>query len=273
MRRFASLLAFASALALALVGAGPAFPRIDHVVIVVEENRSISQIVGNGQAPYINSLIAKGALFTNMHAVTHPSQPNYFAMFAGLVDKNGDGCPPVGVDPNAPNLGSELLQAKRTFVGFAETMPSIGYTGCRFRKFVQKHTPWVQFENIPPGDSRPLSTLRSFDELPTVAMIIPNLDDDMHDGSIQMGDAWLRQHIAPLLEWGRSHNTLFILTWDEGVDPQNHIPLVFYGPMVKPGKYSDFIDHYAVLRTLEDIFHLAPTGKAAQGKAITDVWR
>lgn len=271
LRQFAKLCLLLPALA--LLGASPTLPRVDHVVIVVEENRSLSQIVGSPEAPYINSLIARGALFTNMHAVTHPSQPNYFAMFAGLTDSNRDGCPPAGVNPNAPNLGSELLASHRTFVGFAESMPSVGYTGCKYGRFAQKHTPWVHFNNIPSADSRPFEALRSYEQLPTAAMIIPNLDNDMHDGTIAMGDAWLRANIAPLLQWGWSHHTLFILTWDEGVDPHNNIPLVFYGPMVKPGRYSDFIDHYSVLRTLEDIFHVAPTGTAALRKAITDDWR
>lgn len=271
LKRFAKLLL--PALALALFGASPALPRVDHVVIVIEENRSLPQIAGYVDAPYINSLIERGALFTNMHAVTHPSQPNYFAMFAGLLNTNRDGCPPAGIDPNAPNLGSELLASHRTFAGYAESMPSTGYTGCKHGRFVQKHTPWVHFTNIPAADSRPFSALTSYDQLPTASLIIPNLDHDMHDGSIPMADEWLQRNIAPLLAWGWKHHTLFILTWDEGVDPHNNIPLVFYGPMVKPGRYSDFIDHYTVLRTLEDIFQIAPTGSAALRKPITDVWR
>lgn len=258
-----------------LLAATPVFPRIDHVVIIVEENKSFQQIVGNRSAPYINSLIAQSALFTNAHAVTHPSQPNYMALFAGLVDTNGDGCPAAGIPPNAPNLGSELLAAHRAFVGYAEDMPSIGFTGCKRHDYARKHAPWVQFENIPAGNSRPLSTLTSYDALPTVAMIIPNLDNDMHDGSIARGDSWLKTTLAPLFAWGLSHNTLFVITWDEGGagDRQNHITTFFYGPMVKPGRYSENVDHYAVLRTIEDIFRLPPSGAAAQSRAITDVWR
>jgi phosphatidylinositol-3-phosphatase len=55
----------------------------DHIVVVVEENHGYSQIIGNPDAAYINSLAAVGTLFTNYHAVSHPSEPNYFALFAG----------------------------------------------------------------------------------------------------------------------------------------------------------------------------------------------
>ncbi|MGH7660624.1 MAG: alkaline phosphatase family protein [Vulcanimicrobiaceae bacterium] len=265
---------FAPMLAL-LLAAAPVFPRIDHVVVVIEENKSPRQIVGNRSAPYINSLISRAALFVNARAVTHPSQPNYMALFSGLVDTNGDGCPAAGIPANAPNLGSELLAAHRTFAGYAESLPSAGFLGCSHGDYARKHAPWVQFSNIPGSDSRPLDALTSYDELPAVALIIPNLKNDMHSGSIAAADTWLRDHLGNLFAWGSTHNTLFVITWDEGGgwDPKNLIPTFFFGPMIKPGRYSESIDHYAVLRTLEDIFRLPPTGAATRAKPITDVWR
>ena len=59
-------------------------PRPDHVVVVVMENRSFNEIIGNSRAPYINELARGGALFTQSYAVTHPSQPNYLALFSGV---------------------------------------------------------------------------------------------------------------------------------------------------------------------------------------------
>src|SRR5437867_961779 len=52
-------------------------PAPAHVVLVVEENHSFSQIIGSSSAPYINSLAHQGALMTHMSAIGHPSQPNY----------------------------------------------------------------------------------------------------------------------------------------------------------------------------------------------------
>src|SRR5258708_36025068 len=62
---------------------GQSIPRPDHVVIVIEENHSYAEIIGSANAPYINSLAAMGALFTNSFGVTHPSEPNYLALFSG----------------------------------------------------------------------------------------------------------------------------------------------------------------------------------------------
>ena len=41
------------------------------------ENKGYGEIVGNANAPYINSLIVKYGLATSYKAVAHPSQPNY----------------------------------------------------------------------------------------------------------------------------------------------------------------------------------------------------
>ncbi len=50
-------------------------PTPAHVVVVMEENHSYNEIIGSSSAPYINSLAASGALFTQSFAITHPSEP------------------------------------------------------------------------------------------------------------------------------------------------------------------------------------------------------
>src|SRR5438045_2717600 len=69
--------------AIALASAQPVPPGPDHVVIAVLENRSFSRIIGSPEAPYINGLIAQGTLLTESYGVTHPSPPNYLALFSG----------------------------------------------------------------------------------------------------------------------------------------------------------------------------------------------
>ena len=58
-------------LAMLLLRAAPAaLPVYDHVVIVIEENESFAQIIGNSAtAPYINSLAQHGVVFTRMRGV------------------------------------------------------------------------------------------------------------------------------------------------------------------------------------------------------------
>src|SRR5947209_3078789 len=61
----------------------PVVPRFDHIVVAVFENHGYAQVIGAGQAPYLNELASRGALLTDAHGLTHPSQPNYIGMFAG----------------------------------------------------------------------------------------------------------------------------------------------------------------------------------------------
>src|SRR5205807_382518 len=91
-------------------------PLPSHIVVVVEENHGYSEIIGSSQAPYINTLAGEGALFTNSHAITHPSEPNYLAFFSGSIQGvTDDSCPHTF---SAANLGSELIAAKKTFIGY-----------------------------------------------------------------------------------------------------------------------------------------------------------
>ena len=140
-----------------------AVPTPAHVVVVVEENRSQTNIIGNKAAPYINQLAANGAMMAQSFAEVHPSEPNYYALFAGNTLVNDNVCPVNAGD--TPNLGSELLAAGYTFVGFAESLPAVGSTACSAGKYARKHVPWVSFSNIPANYSLPFSAFPAPSEL------------------------------------------------------------------------------------------------------------
>jgi acid phosphatase len=271
LRVFALVL---TVLALAVPGtASAALPRPAHVIIVVEENRSLAQVLDDPQAGYIHQLIRDGALFTNAHGVTHPSLPNYLALFSGLTNDNQDGCPATGISNTAPNLATLLRAAHLTFAAYAEALPEEGWTGCAAGRYGRKHAPWVHFSNVPRTLSKPFSAFPKYADLPTVSFVIPDIVDDMHDASIGVGDVWLEHNLKPLVDWGRANDTLVILTWDEGLDPTNSIATVFVGPMVKPGRYAQRINHYNVLRTIEDMYGLPHAGHSADVAPIENCWR
>ncbi len=246
-----------------------------HVIVVIEENKDYDDIIGNQKnAPYINSLATRAAVFTNSHGVAHPSQPNYMAIFSGLKNTDGDDCDIDGIPASAPNLGGETLKAKLTFVGYAEDLPAPGSTVCYNGEYARKHVPWVHFSDIPAKDNQPFSAFPAYEKLPTISFVIPNLVNDMHSASIARGDAWLRAHLSSLMNWAMQHNTLVVLTWDEDDGGfTNHIPTLFVGPMVKPGRYAQRITHYDVLRTIEDFYRLPPAGASAQAAPIDGIWR
>ena len=254
--------------------AAAALPRPTHVVIVVEENRSEGHIIGSPQTPFINALATHGANMAQSFAETHPSEPNYLALFAGnTFGLTKDSCP-VNAG-NAPNLGSELLAAGYTFIGYAEDLPAVGSPVCSAGKYARKHVPWANFTNVPPTNSVPFSAfpMGNYANLPTVSFVIPNNDNNMHDGSIAAGDAWLNRQLSGYANWAVANNSLLIVTWDEDDNgSRNQIPTVLYGAHVQPGTYDEQISHYNVLSTLEQMCGLGKTGNAANAPAIVDTW-
>src|SRR5262252_6264054 len=260
-------------MSMSMVAQIPGVTPPDHIVIVIEENHSFSEIIGSSSAPYINSLAQQGALFTNSFAIEHPSEPNYLDIFSGSNQGiTNDNCP-VGPFSTA-NLGSEVIAAGKTFIGFSEDLPSVGSTICTSGAYARKHNPWVNFSNVPTSSNQPFTSFpTNFTTLPVISIVVPNLNDDMHDGTIQQADTWLQTHIDPFVQFAKTGNSLLIVTWDEDDSSMgNQIPTIFVGPMVKQGQFGEMINHFNVLRTLEDLYGLPHAGQSANVSPITDVW-
>ena len=274
--------AYAAVAASAPGGSAPAFPRPDHIVIVIEENHSYSQIIDSPDAPYINRLAAQGALFTQSFGITHPSQPNYLALFSGSTQNVTDNsCPHTFT---TPNLGHALLAAGLTFAGYSEDLPSDGSLICSVGLYARKHNPWVNWQNsaangLPSTANGPMTSFPTeYNKLPTVSVIVPNQANDMHNGkgpeAIQAGDSWLQQHLDTYVLWAQQHNSLLIVTWDEDNKKENNrIATLFVGPMVQAGRYEQRITHYNVLRTIEDLYGLSHAGASADAVPIIQIWK
>jgi acid phosphatase len=257
---------------------GPArpLPHFNHIVIVVEENHSYTDITSTTDAPYLASLSQQGAAFTDAHAITHPSQPNYLALFAGSTfGVTSDACP---LQLTGPNLASELIAHGLRFTGFSESMPETGYTGCddgtADQLYARKHNPWVNFVNVPAPSNQPFRYFPTdFNQLPNVAFVVPNQVHDMHSGSVAEADAWLRQSIGSYAQWAPAHNSLLVVTWDEDDGSEaNHILTLFVGAHVQAGEYPETVNHYDTLRTVEALEGLPFTNEAAHATTIADIW-
>jgi len=248
-------------------------PEPAHTIVVVMENHSSAEIIGNPAAPFINSLARQGALFTRSYAITHPSQPNYLALFSGSTQGvTDDGCP---YRFTAPNLAADLIKAGQSFAGYSEDLPGPGSPACSAGEYARKHVPWTDFTNVPGSVSLPFTSFPAvFARLPAVSFVIPDLCDDMHDCSPAVGDSWLRVHLGGYVTWAMTHDSLLILTWDEDDSSQgNHIATIFAGQQVRAGRYAEMITHYSVLATIEAAYTLPRDGQAATATPITAIWR
>jgi acid phosphatase len=247
-------------------------PAYDHIVVILEENKSLPEIIGNPAAPYLNSLAVGGASMTRSFGVAHPSEPNYLALFSGSTHKlTSDACP---VSYPGENLAHQLATAGKTFAAYSESLPSPGYTGCRSGHYRRKIEPWTDFSNVPAAVNRPLSDLPTdFATLPKVSFVVPNLKNDMHSGSIAVGDSWLAQHVGPYAQWAMSHNSLLMVTFDEDDrSAANHIATFFYGAHVTPGNYHEHVTQYSMLSTLEALTGLPCIQRSCSARPVRDIW-
>lgn len=253
--------------------ASASIPFYRHVVLAIFENRQQPQIIGSSDASYLTGLSKRGANFTRSFAVEHPSQPNYLDLFSGSNQGlTNDSCPH---SYEADNLASQLDSAGMSFVGYSEGLPEAGSTACVSGGYARKHAPWANFTNLDQGQvGKPLTDFpQNFDELPQVSWVVPNLCNDMHDCPVATGDAWAREHLGPYERWAKRNESLMIVTFDEDdYTGSNRIATVFAGARVKSGDFSEPIDHFTVLRTIEDIFGLSPLGGAAEQSPITSAF-
>ena len=257
--------------------ANTGLPHYDHIVLIMEENHSYNQVVGSHDAPYINQLIQESALFTNFYYVQPGSQPNYLALFSGSTQNAGEQTlPKFQVDC----LGSILLNAGKTFVGYCDGLPHAGFDGYSVGNYyLRTHNPFTQFATLPETLNQPFTSFpTNFHDLPTFAFVVPSLLHDAHTppGTLKAGDAWLKAHFADYIAWAKENNSLLIVTFDEpGYKPGNskNILTFFIGAHVKPGHYSQKLNHYNLLRTIEDIYGLKHLGHSATAAPITNVWQ
>ena len=327
-----AVLALSSIFVLALSACAPVAPPVpmiswpeglpvyDHIVIVVEENKDYAEVIGRPDlAPYINNVLkVEGANFTHAFGEEHFSQGNYFWLFSGdnqsvgFADKVPDSSTP-GYPFETANLGAGLIAKGLSFKGYAESLPLIGSTvdktvdeaGASI--YARKHVPWASFANVPNGTTAETSSnLRfadfpsDYSELPTVAFVIPNLENDMHNGdpsdSIPAGDRWLEENLDGYYQWAKDNNSLLIVTFDEDndrrkyqglTDPfaeipagescnaesrtteledacemRNGVATIFAGAHIEPGDYAEGagITHVNILRTIEAMYGLPKAG-------------
>ena len=246
---------------------------LDHVVIIVEENRARSTILGNDAAPYINKLANENALATNYRAVTHPSLPNYLAMTSGTTAGITKTCEPgKGCTARVPNITDAIEESGRTWKMYAESMPA-PCTAKNSGLYAVRHNPFMYYPGVTDDKDHcaahvvPLTQLaadlKSAAGLPDYVFISPNLCNDMHDCPVATGDAWLSRQVPKILGSPAftTQNSLLVITWDEDEDEggNNTVPTIFAGPAARTAyKSHRRYSHYSLLRTIESQWGLAP---------------
>lgn len=264
--------------------------RIKHVFVIVEENHDWSAIYKNPDAPYLNdTLLPMGAYAKDYHNVApaldelHPSEPNYILLESGMIafpdhTFTTDGEPSRVNSTSSRNHLSTLLEHNNySWRAYEEDISGNDCPIAVSGNYAPKHNPFIYFHDVsgnPPSEHnaycrthiRPLGELTHDLASGTVAnytFITPDLQHDMHDGTVAEADTWL-SHIVPEILNATAYKqdgALFII-WDEGSELINQnapIGMVILSPYVNAG-YSDAqsYSHASFIKTVQEIFAVSP---------------
>ncbi len=235
------------------------------VVLILMENHSYEQIVGNTSAPFMNSFAHRGTLFTNMEAISHPSLPNYLALTSGsTLGCTSDKCPTRSF--RAKNIFHQLQAHRRSWRSWEESMPG-RCVRSNAGPYAVRHNPAVYYTDLFP------SACPKFDvpypkplprRLHDLTFITPNICHDMHDCSVAVGDTWLRRHVPKLLKRG----AIVVITFDEG-EGNNHVFCATRGPGIGHGvRRRATYTHYGLLAGIERHFGLRRLRQAATARPV-----
>lgn len=235
-------------------------PTFSHVFLLLLENHSYSEVIGNSSMPYLNGLAQQSGLAAQYYANAHPSLPNYFMLTVGQTETTSDSFSGVVTDDNVVR---EFVNAGKSWKAYAESLPSAGYLGGDVYPYFQHHNPFVYLSDVQNSPAQaanivPFTQLAADlanNALPQYGFIVPNALDDAHDGTLAQADAWLQQNIAPLLASAAFQSGgLLVITFDEGDESDtNHgggqVATVIVSSKSKASYVSQtFYQHQSTLR-------------------------
>jgi phospholipase C len=277
---------------------------VRHVIVVVMENRSYGNVIGNTSgAPYENTLARQCGLATKAYGATHTSAANYLAISAGRYPSGSTrGCGSVSacVDSSA-SLYSQLAGAGLRWKAYMESATSKcqKYSAGAYKI---GHNPPVFYSTLagcPTYDVPVADLTRSAgafytdlvnNTLPAFAFVSPNTTHDGDSSGLATGDTFLSRFV-PIVTASASYragNTALIVTYDEGSggtvgqDCTNktadlagnqescHIPVFVVSPGTAAGaRDATFFDHYSLTRFVEDVFGRSHLAHAADAQTNT----
>lgn len=272
--------------------------RPNRVVVVVMENSASNAIGDAANMPYFNQLAASGLVYDNSHGLNGSDQifgqMNYLALYSGSTQGITDDF--SGYSFNSPNLAKSLHDNGLSFTGYVESLPAAGDTTTYFAPdapgsihtdaYARRYNPIAQFTDVGAGKTnadvnKPFSSFPSdLTGLPTVSYVIPNRLHNTHgsnnappfandpaeyDNLRRSADAWLQANLDGYLQWAKANNSLLIVTTEDADRNHNYAgggtTIVTGDPrLFVSGVNGTYVTPYNVLRTIEDMYGLAPIG-------------
>jgi phosphatidylinositol-3-phosphatase len=269
--------------------------RVQHVIIVVMENKGYDQVIGSAEAPYQSELAKAYASASRYYGVYPDSLPNYISIISGYpyitIDKD-----PGTLAPLKEQTIVNLLESRNlTWKGYFEDMPNTCYLKDSGKSgYIVHHNPFVYFDIRNDDRCKNIVALDEFlkdlttGALPNFSFIVPNNVHDTHDSTVATGDKWLSTFVPKIINSSIFNNTALLIVYDEGKKHDNsgfgsgiysatggRLPLILVSPLANEGFVSSVdYTHYNLLATVEKILNLGNLGQGdAATKPMTDLFR
>lgn len=241
-----------------------------HVVLIVEENHSYSDVADQNQMPWLKALGDKYGVASNYYSDQKGSLLDYLWLSSGSSELSFGCDGNLCTQPITDNsIFRQLNEAGMSWNVYADSLPEFGFMGMFAGNYAKRHDPAVwysdvinspqQQQNIVPFTQFPVDV--DAGNLPDYSIIVPNLEEDAHNGTPEMADQWLKTNIAPLVEssyFQAGQNTVMFITFDNGDnDKQGQVFTAVVGQRVIPGvKVNTPFKHENTLRTIMQLLGL-----------------
>ncbi len=232
-----------------------------------------------------------------------------FASFSENLPYIGDAVDATAAAPGDPASTTDYVRKHNPVANF-QVPSGIGAVAASPSNFGSNYLP--PFVNQSFTTFATIAKTGSYDTLPTVSFIVPNEQHDDHGVSgglsgnalLAAGDTWLQNNLAAYAAWAKANDSLLIVTFDEDdYGSINKIPTIFYGANINPGAYPELqskaytslingdtingvvepsgppvynavigVNHWSILRTIEDLYALPHIGQTNKVTTITDIF-
>jgi hypothetical protein len=253
-------------------------PHPQRVAVLVLENRSYEQVIGNPNAPFINRLARRYALATDYYALAHRSLPNYVGLTGGGLYGIQNDCTQCAT--GQPNLLNELDNAGIGWRAYFEGLRSGRALTQSTVTYNPNYDPFGYYKRVAGsraarsriGDFVQLRRAIARRRLERFSWIAPDVFHDGHTASLRRADSFVAGLVPGLLRALGPRGVLY-LTWDEGPNSDlrgangqpggGRVALIAAGGAARRHATVPIpANHYALLRTISDGFGVPALGKA-----------
>ncbi|MBA2321510.1 MAG: hypothetical protein H0V89_10165 [Deltaproteobacteria bacterium] len=258
---------------------------LEHIIVILMENRDAESVTYNSAAPYFNELIDQCGSSTEYLDNLFPNDINSLSHYLALVSgsncnvglgTDGEDCIDDDDDPSEHQLDTvSIFEQVSAWQAYQEDMPSNCDWGnpASGTNYYVKHNPPPYFSRITDCGTHDIGISRvdcssdlddvcsdpqnefvddlENDTLPQFAFVTPDIDNDMHDGGVTRGDNWMHTYL-PLIFASPAYlrgGTAVYVVWDEqGSFDSGEMPNLFLSPYIRPTVSDVEMNHFSTLR-------------------------